>query len=387
MEPLTALDTESPRPLYLQLADYLRRQIDIGALKPYDRLPPEIDLAANLAVSRGTVRQALDLLVKQGLLQRIPGKGTFVTEPDLRPGAQLIGIVVPYLRDSLTSDMLRGAENTLRRNNYSLIFCHSEGDLALEYEQIKRLMREGVSGMILFPLAVAEEAMLLTRILSANIPLVLLDRRLPGVKADCVLVDNMGGAYRAVEHLIELGHRHIACIRSPDQPSSVLDRVRGYEQALRDEGILPLAAVPLALHRHRAVDEEMALYTNEELAPIDMLLRASNPPTALFCINDIIAFGVMHYLLARGLRVPDDIAIVGFDDIPLAPYMPVPLTTVAQPKYEIGVRAAELLLARLAGKKSLGRELALPTSLVVRESSIPAAPSPTQRSFPAAAQQ
>jgi DNA-binding LacI/PurR family transcriptional regulator len=95
----------------------------------------------------------------------------------------------------------------------------------------------------------------------------------------------------------------------------------------------------------------------------------------------------MRYVLARGLCVPDDIAIVGFDDIPLAPYMPVPLTTVAQPKYKIGVRAAELLLAQLAGKKSFGRELVLPTSLVVRESSIPTAPSPTQRSLPAAAQQ
>jgi DNA-binding LacI/PurR family transcriptional regulator len=387
MEPLTTLDTESPRPLYLQLADYVRHQIDIGALKPYDRLPPEIDLAASLAVSRGTVRQAMDLLVKQGLLQRIPGKGTFVTDLDLRPSAQLIGIVVPYLRDSLTSDMLRGAESALRRNNYSLIFCHSEGDLALEQEQIKRLQREGISGMILFPLAVAEETALLTWILSANTPLVLLDRRVPGVKADCVLADNMGGAYRAVEHLIELDHRQIACIRPPEQPSSVLDRVRGYEQALRDAGILPLAAVPLALHPRRAADEEIALYTDEELAPLDMLLCAPKPPTALFCINDIIAFGVMRYVLARGLRVPDDIAIVGFDDIPLAPYMPVPLTTVAQPKYKIGVRAAELLLAQLAGKKSFGRELVLPTSLVVRESSIPTAPSPTQRSLPAAAQQ
>lgn len=364
---MSLLDPASPRPKYLQLADHLRRQIESGIWEAAYRLPPEIDLARKLEVSRGTVRQAMDLLVNQGLLQRIAGKGTFVTTPERRPQSQLIGIVVPFLRDSLTTDMLRGAESVLRRTGYSLIFSHSEGDLQLEQGQLERLQREGVSGLIVFPIGSPHEPALLTRHVRPTLPLVLIDRCLPGIVADCVVADNLGGAYRAVEHLLALGHRRIACISLPDAPSSVVDRVRGYEQALRDAGILPLAAVALDINAHPTHDP-VPLYTAAELAPIDQLLRVQEAPTALFCINDFIALGVMQHLRAQGIRVPEDMALAGFDDIPLAPYMPVPLTTVAQPKYEIGARAAQLLLDQIAGAAHAGRRITLPTNLVVRAS-------------------
>lgn len=129
---MAKLDPASPRPLYLQLAGYLRQQIDTDAWQPNTQLPPEVDLTARCSVSQGTVRQAMDLLVNQGLLQRIPGKGTFVTIRNPHIRSRLIGMVVPYLRHSLISDMLRGAESVLRRNGYSLIFCYSEGALQLE---------------------------------------------------------------------------------------------------------------------------------------------------------------------------------------------------------------------------------------------------------------
>jgi DNA-binding LacI/PurR family transcriptional regulator len=374
---MPSLDPASPQPLYLQLANFLRRQIAIGAWRPNDRLPAEVELCQQFDVSRGTVRQAMDLLVNQGLLQRIPGKGTFVTGVTVQPRSQLIGIVVPYLRDSLIMDVLRGAESVLRRNGYSLIFCHSEGDLQLERAQIEQLQRKGTSGLILFPVAAAAEAMLLSEILDPQMPLVIIDRRLPDLQASQVLVDNAGGAYRAVEHLLALGHRRIACISVPERPSSIAERIRGYEQALREAGILPLAAISLAIGKHSSQDS-VPRYTAEELAPIDQLLSVQEPPTALFCVNDFIALGVMQHVLACGLKVPQDLAIAGFDDIALAPYMPVPLTTVAQPKHEIGVRAAQLLLDQIAGGVPEHREIVLPTTLVVRASTgliaVPAAP-------------
>lgn len=364
---MSLLNPASPRPLYLQLADQLRRQIDSGVWKANDRLPPELDLARELDVSRGTVRQAMDLLVSQGLLQRIPGKGTFVTTPEPGESSQLIGIVVPFLRDSLTTDMLRGAESVLRRTGYSLIFCHSEGDLELERNHLTRLQREGVSGLIVFPIGVLEEARLLREHMRPTLPLVLIDRQVPGMNADCVVADNNGGAYRAVEHLLALGHQRIACISLPDPPSSVIERVRGYEQALRDAGILPLAAITLSINAHPTRDP-VPTYTAAELAPLDHLLSVQDGPTALFCVNDFIALGVMQHVLARGLHVPHDLAIAGFDDITLAPYMPVPLTTVAQPKYEIGARAAQLLLDQIAGVAHTHHHVVLPTNLVVRSS-------------------
>lgn len=370
---MASLDPASPQPLYLQLTDYLRRQIDTGVWQPNNRLPPEVELAAQFDVSRGTVRQAMDLLVNQGLLQRIPGKGTFVTSFSARSRSQLIGIVVPYLRDSLITDVLWGAESVLRHNGYSLIFCHSEGNLQLELAQIEQLQREGVGGLILFPVAAVGEAALLTQILRPQLPLVIIDRRLPYLAASHVVADNVGGGYRAVQHLLELGHRRIACISLPERPSSIEERIRGYEQALREARILPLAAVTLAIGSHPSQDS-VPYYTAAELTPIDQLLGVGEPPTALFCVNDFIALGVMQHVLARGLRVPNDLAIAGFDDIALAPYMPVPLTTVAQPKYEIGVQAAQLLLDRIASDKQDHREIILPTKLVIRASTgLPAA--------------
>lgn len=364
---MALLDPASPRPLYLQLADHVRRQIDTGAWPENHRLPPEVELANELNVARGTVRQALDLLVNQGLLQRIPGKGTFVTLSGIGTRSQLIGVIVPFLRDSLTTDMLRGADSVLRRTGFSLILCHSEGDLELERAQLERLHREGVSGLLLFPLGTPDEATLLTRHMRPEVPLVLIDRQIPGIAADCVVADNIGGAYRAVEHLLSLGHRRIACISLPEPPSSVVERVRGYEQALREAGVLPLAAITLDIAEH-PTHEAVPRYTPEELAPIDQLLSVEDAPTALFCVNDFIALGVMEHVLARDLRVPQDLAISGFDDISLAPYMPVPLTTVAQPKYEIGVRAAQLLLEHIAGAPKMSRREVLPTSLIVRAS-------------------
>lgn len=363
---MSPLDPASPRPLYQQLADHLRRQINDGTWQPGDRLPPELEIATELALSRGTVRQAMDLLVTQGLLQRTPGKGTFVTPPAVRPRSQLIGIVVPFMHDSLTTDILRGVEVVLRRSGYSLIFCHSEGDLQLEESQIERLLREGISGLILFPLGTADESLMLAGLIPSQLPVVLIDRHVPGVTADYVLVDNVGGAYRAVEHLLALGHRRIACVSLPERPSSVIDRIHGYQQALRDAGILPLAPIDLALVEH-SPDMSVPAYTADELAPIDLALAVADPPTALFCINDFIALGVMQHVRDR-LRVPEELSIVGFDDIAIAPYMPVPLTTVAQPKYEIGVRAAQALIDQIARAVQPGREIVLPTSLVVRAS-------------------
>jgi DNA-binding LacI/PurR family transcriptional regulator len=104
------------------------------------------------------------------------------------------------------------------------------------------------------------------------------------------------------------------------------------------------------------------------MEPVDQLLHSQDRSTALFCINDIIALGVMRHVLHCGLRVPQDMALVGFDDIPLAPFMPGPLTTVAQPKLEIGAQAALLLLGKISGKESAPRTVVLPTAWVVRSS-------------------
>lgn len=363
-------DPLSPRPLYLQLADHLRRQIEGGTLKPGERLMPELEIAARYGLSRGTVRQALALLANQGLLQRTRRKGTFVTDTGVSSRSPLIGIIIPYLRDSLTVDIMRGAESVLRLNGYSLIFGPSDSSLDVECEQIRRLQRDNISGLILFPVSIAGEALMLAQTLRPNFPIVLIDRKIPEFTASSVFVDNRGGAYQAVEHLIALGHRRIACITHNGYISSVEERIRGYEQAMRAAGLVPFAAVSI-VRRSPTSEGQPPTYSDEDMTPVDQLLRSQDRPTALFCINDFIALGVMRYVLRRNLRVPQDVAIVGFDDIPLAPFMPIPLTTVAQPRFEIGVQAALLLLDTISGKESTTRTVVLPTALVVRSSTSP----------------
>lgn len=363
----STVEPSSPRPLYLQLADDLRRQIELGNLKAGDKIVPEVELAQKHSLARGTVRQALQLLVQQGFLERTPRKGTFVAH---KTGAitSLISIVVPYLRDALIHGIMNGVESALRQNGYGLIVGHSDGRLEIELEHVRRLQRAGAGGLILFPLALPGEANLLAKTLPARFPLVLIDRTLPGLAASSVLADNYGGAYAAVEHLIGLGHRRIACVTHEGQISSVDDRVTGYACAMRAAGLAYMAPVALQW-REPSREGQPPDYSDQDMAPINRLMHGTQAPTAVFCINDFIALGLLRHFHRRGLRVPEQVAVVGFDDIPLAPFIPVPLTTVAQPKFEIGVEAVRLLLDQITGQATASRSVVLPTALAVRASS------------------
>ncbi|NOK61680.1 MAG: hypothetical protein GFH27_549313n88 [Chloroflexi bacterium AL-W] len=360
------------RPRYQQLADHFHQQIEAGLLKANDQLAPEVDLATQFNVSRGTVRQALEVLVYQGLLQRTRGRGTFVTTVERPLQTMLIGVIIPHLQDPLSTEILRGVEHTLRNNNCSIVFGHSEDNLELERHYLTTWLREDIQGLILFPTADEEETMFLTEHVPPNLPLVIVDRELPQVMADSVVVDNQGGAYQAIQHLLETGHQRIACITQPNRPSSVVERINGYEQALRDAGILPLS--PVHIPRFTNWSETNQLTSLEkELTLIDHLLAVRDRPTALFCINDYIAFTIIRHVLAQGLRIPEDLSLVGFDDLPLTQHLPVPLTTIAQPRYEIGQRAATMLLEQLVGTATPGRRVVLPTQLIVRHSTCPPA--------------
>jgi len=360
-------DPSSPRPLYLQLADQLRRQLENGTLKPGERLQPEVEIAKEYGLARGTVRQALLLLVNLGLLQRTRRKGTFVADFQARAHAPLIGIIVPYLGDYLTTYIMHGAESVLRLNGYSLVFGPSGGRLDQEQEQIKRFQRDKIGGLILYPVSLPGEARMLQETLPPGFPVVLVDRKVSDFVASSVLVDNSGAAYHVVEHLISIGHRRIACVTHDGYVSSVDDRQRGYEQAMHAAGLAPIPFATL-IRRDPTPEGQPAPYAAHDMGPVDHLFASSDRPTALFCINDAIALGVMSHIVSCGFRVPEDVSIVGFDDIPLAAFMPVPLTTVAQPKFEVGAHAAQLLLDKISGREPATHAVVLPTALSLRSS-------------------
>jgi DNA-binding LacI/PurR family transcriptional regulator len=384
------------QPYYVQLADHYRQLILSGAIHPGERLEAEPEIAKRFSLARGTVRHALEILVTEGLLVSVRGKGTFACQQAPKECGKLVGLIMPFIHDALGAEILKGVEARLRQDGYSLIFGSSEGDLAIEREQLHRLQTNQVCGLILMPSAKSREGVMVSQGFSTGIPLVVVDREVPGYPAASIFVDNCGGARKAVEHLIQLGHRQIGCITHKGRISSVEERVRGYDEAMRAAGLLPLA--PIYLDWHGPTGQGLPpAFNPEEMNPIDQMLQhpqegvlhpyggvlhpqegaaysqegARYParPTALFCVNDFTAGAVMQHILLRGLRIPEDVALVGFDDIPLAPFLPVPLTTISQPRYEIGQRAADLLIHQIQCGPDEQARVILPTELVVRNSS------------------
>jgi DNA-binding LacI/PurR family transcriptional regulator len=361
----------SSQSFHQKIAADLRTKIQAGEYAPGAQFPTETDLSARLHISRGTVRQALQVLVNEGLVERIAGKGTFI-----KPGgkaaetsaSRLVGMVVPSLRDRLSVDMISGAERALRQQGYSLVFSHSDHDPAVEIKQIGQMISQQVRGIILFPLGFAQESDLVHGAQAQGVPVVAIDRQVPGMRIPTVQADNFGGAYSAVRHLHDLGHRRIACVTNSSTLTSVLERVRGYEQAMRDANLLPYAAVPLLGASTLMADATPPELEPGELMLVEHMLGVAEPPTAVFCINDFAAIGVMRRLLALGVAVPGGIAVAGFDNSLFAPYAPVPLTSVAQPAVEIGAKAAQEVVAVIQGGVSPDEVICLPTRLVVRES-------------------
>lgn len=365
--------------LYRQLAQQLRLDLDGGRFA--GRLPPEPALARELNVSRGTLRQALGLLVRQGVLHTIPGRGTFVGGQPGGSDAQqggAVGLVLPSIVRSRAQLLVSGVEETLQQAGYAFLLATSSFDPALEVEQIERILAQGASGLIVYIVDGPMDLPLLRRLVADGFPVVLVDRFVPDLPADSVSVDNLGGAFMAVQHLASQGYRRIGYVGTQNVgTSSIVERMAGYRWAM-DVYDLPVsdALVCMNLHRlqgRRASDGERALgQHNQEV--LRRYLGGALRPDAVFVCNDYVAFQVVDTAVALGLRVPDDLAIVGFDNVPTEDYTGVPLTTVDQPRRAIGATAARLLVDRLAGRRKEPARVVVSTRLLVRESSQRASP-------------
>jgi DNA-binding LacI/PurR family transcriptional regulator len=360
--------------LYRQLAQRLRD--DVRAGRYANRLPPEPDLARRLEVSRGTLRQALSLLVAEGLLFTVPGRGTFVrssatTTPASPAGA--VGLVLPSIVRSRAQLLVSGVEEALRQAGYAFLLATSGFDARLETEQIERIVSQGARGLIVYVVDGPFDLPVLRRLVADGLPVVLVDRFVPDLDVDAVSVDNLGGAYAAVQHLIEQGYRRIGYIGTQNVgTSSIVERMAGYHWAMRTHG-LPVAEplVCASLHRlqgRRVTADEQALgQHNQEV--LRRYLGGAHPPEAVFVCNDYVAFQVVDTATSLGLRVPHDLAVVGFDNVPPEDYTGVPLTTVDQPRHTIGATAARLLVDRLAGRRQETGRVSVGTRLIVRASS------------------
>ena len=267
-----------------------------------------------------------------------------------------LGVLLPDLHGEFFSEVIRGIDQTAQASGYHLLVSSSHNERS-EIEAALRAMRGRVDGLIVMTPDV--DAQVLVSNLPESHPVVLLNCAVEGTAYDTINVDNEGGAHAMTRHLVELGHRDVAFVRGPARNVDAAERLRGYRTALAEAGIAPREAYELPGDFTDAGGHAAARRVLE-LAP---------RPTALFCANDSMAIGALSGLRDAGVRVPDDIAVAGFDDIPIARYMSPPLSTVHVAIGELGARAMRVLLVAVERKgQHVRRRETLPTTLVVRRS-------------------
>jgi DNA-binding LacI/PurR family transcriptional regulator len=275
----------------------------------------------------------------------------------LRAGtSQSVGVVIPDLENPFFTAVVRGIEVVLRAAGYMLLLANSDEDAAREREVLQTLRADGVDGIIFVPINAARDAY--RDVLAPPLQVVAVDRSPGNFRPDLVTVDNLDGTRRGVEHLFGLGHRDVALLGGPSRHSTAKERERGYHEALRAAG--------------RPIRPELVHYGDfrEEGGYDGMkaLLALPKRPTAVFVANNLMTLGAFRAVHEAGTRIPDELALVGFDDMPWATSLNPPLTAVSQPSQEIGSSAADLLLDRIARPERATRHVILETSLVVRAS-------------------
>ena len=269
--------------------------------------------------------------------------------------SRAVGVVIPDIENPFFGRVVCGIEDVLQAAGYSLLLSHSNENPNREQINLRTFLAEGVAGIIFT--SSSTETSEYEHLLKTGMPLVAVSRILPGIKVDMVTVTNSEGAHAAVSHLIALGHKRIGMINGPAWISTSRQRLLGYEQAFAAAGL----PVPRDLVQHvdwRQTGGYHAMQTLLQMAP----------PTAVFVGSNLLTLGALQGIHERGLSIPGDIAVVGFDDLPWATSLQPPLSVVAQPAFEVGVTAARLLLDRLHDPARPPRHITLETRLIVRAS-------------------
>jgi LacI family transcriptional regulator, galactose operon repressor len=269
-----------------------------------------------------------------------------------------LAVIVPDVANPFFTAIVRAAEEVARRADYNVILCDTRADLSVERDVIEELLAHRVEGGVIAPVSDRSDTHL-RRLAEFGVPFVLIDRTVPGVDCDVVLGDSSGGARKLVEHLLSLGHRRIGFIVESDDVSTARDRRRGYEEALNAAGI----ALEPALVANATADPSGGS------AGMSRLLELEERPTAVFTVNNLAAVGAIEAVRAAGLEVPDDIALVCFDDIEYASRLYPFLTAMEQPAQTLGTLGTQLLLERIEGRGPERRhEVVLPGEFIIRKS-------------------
>jgi LacI family transcriptional regulator len=264
-------------------------------------------------------------------------------------------VIIADVENPFFTSVVRGIEDVAYTNGYRLVLCNSDEDVTKETEYLDIALRERMAGVVIAAASTSESKV--DRLTESGIPVVAIDREVESSSVNSVMVDNRGGARAATAHLLDNGWERIGCIVGPTRVSTSNQRLDGYRRALTERG----HSVDKSLVRRADFRVEGGYKAARSL------LERADPPDALFVANNLMTLGALHAVEDVGRAVPDDLGIVGFDDSPAADLIRPRLTVVAQPTYQIGQRAGQLLLT--GADDSFTRHEVLSTELIVRDSS------------------
>ncbi|MEJ5253069.1 MAG: GntR family transcriptional regulator [Chthonomonadetes bacterium] len=353
--------------LYRQIYHTLKADIVSGHYPPGAQLPTETELMHRFGVSRVTVRHALALLQREGLVVRIPAKGTFVRHSD-QPSAspKLIALLALDVQLDFFGKLIRGAEQEAAAHGYKLLVRSTDNDAEKERQCLLELQSH-VAGFIIAPATGNQNHVHYGQLLVRGVPFVFIDRYLPEFNVDRVTSDNVQGGYLATRYLLELGHRRIGVI-SARKATTCTERLRGYQQALEEFGVpFDPELIAHAIGKRRDGWDE---YLYQGRVQTEALLKLPNPPTALFAMNDLLAVGALRYLRERGIAVPEEMALIGYDGIELSELVSPSLTTVKQQSLRMGAEAVRLLVRRIRNPEQPAQHVVLPVDLHIRASTV-----------------
>ncbi|HTB11823.1 MAG TPA: LacI family DNA-binding transcriptional regulator [Bryobacteraceae bacterium] len=327
--------------------------------------PPSIkDIARIASVSHSTVSRALQNspLVNARTAEKIRRiahesgyRASAIARGLVTKRTRTVGLVVTTIADPFASEVVCGIEQAANDHGYSVFLADSNADPNREQQVVQSFAERRVDGIVVTSSRVG--ALYLPLLSEMRVPIVLVNNQHPGAFVHSVMIDNIAGSRQAANHLIRLGHRRIAYLGDQFGYQSDTERFAGYRQALDVAGI---PFVPeLVVHGDGKPEEA--------IRAMDKLLGLSDPPTAVCCYNDMSALGAMKSIHLRGLRVPEDVSVVGFDDLFLASYTEPNLTTVRQPMRRMGLLAMESLFRLMSGEDSEIR-ITVEAELIVRES-------------------
>lgn len=267
-----------------------------------------------------------------------------------------LALILTDITNPFFTTLARGVEDAANAAGYTVLFGNTDESEEKEMRYLDVILQKRVDGILLVP--AGGSILPVEHIRQVGTPLVVLDRRIPGEVVDVVRCDTEDGAYRLTRLLLGMGHRQVVMLTGPAQVSTAEDRAVGFRRAMRDAGI----AAPQVNYGSFTLDSGYAM--------ADEALSLYPRPTALIAGNNFIAIGALKAIHAAGFEIPDDVALAGFDDLPASMVVEPFLTVAAQPAYEMGRQAAELLIKRLSGAATEPPlEILLPVELVVRASS------------------